>query len=69
LRQNTKGHKKCISLKPHNNVEIIVCNQTHVFVHVSSFKPYHDNSKFQNFTDNFQKQGDGKILIFHLRKI
>ena len=63
-----EGPYKIISLKPHNNVEIAVRKRSHVIVHVNRLKPYHEDSKFQTFTDNFQKQGVMKILIFRLMK-
>jgi hypothetical protein len=51
-------------LKPHNNVEIAVRKRSHVIVHVNRLKPYHDDSKFQTFTDNFQKQGGDEDFDF-----
>jgi hypothetical protein len=51
-------------LKPHNNVEIAVRKRSHVIVHVNRLKPYHDDSKFQSFTDNFQKQGGDEDFDF-----
>jgi hypothetical protein len=57
LAAKYEGPYKIISLKPHNNVEIAVRKRSHVIVHVNRLKPYHDDSKFQTFTDNFQKQG------------
>ena len=57
LAPKYEGPYKIISLKPHNNVQIAVRKRSHVIVHVNRLKPYHDDSKFQSFTDNFQKQG------------
>jgi hypothetical protein len=51
-------------LKPHNNVEIAVRKRSHVIVHVNRLKPYLDDSKFQTFTDNFQKQGGNEDFDF-----
>ena len=51
-------------MKPHNNVEIAVRKRSHVIVHVNRLKPYHDDSKFQTFTDNFQKQGGNEDFDF-----
>ena len=38
--------------------------RSHVIVHVNRLKPYHDDSKFQTFTDNFQKQGGDEDFDF-----
>jgi len=51
-------------LKPHNNIEIAVRKRSHIIVHVNRLKPYHDNSKFQSLTDNFQKQGGDEDFDF-----
>ncbi len=51
-------------MKPHNNVEIAVRKRSHVIVHVNRLKPYLDDSKFQTFTDNFQKQGGNEDFDF-----
>ncbi len=59
-----EGPYKIISLKPHNNVEIAVRKRSHIIVHVNRLKPYHDDSKFQFFTDNFQKQGGDEDFDF-----
>jgi hypothetical protein len=64
LAPRYEGPYKIISLKPHNNVEIAVRKRSHVIVHVNRLKPYHDDSKFQTFTDNFQKQGGDEDLDF-----
>jgi hypothetical protein len=32
--------------------------------HVNRLKPYHEDSKFQTFTDNFQKQGGDEDFDF-----
>jgi hypothetical protein len=41
-----------------------VPKRSHVIVHVNRLKPYHDDSKFQTFTDNFQKQGGDENFDF-----
>ena len=64
LAPRYEGPYKIISLKPHNNIEIAVRKRSHVIVHVNRLKPYHDDSKFQTFTDNFQKQGGDEDLDF-----
>ncbi len=64
LAPKYEGPYKIISLKPHNNVEIAVRKRSHVIVHVNRLKPYHDDSKFQTFTDNFQKQGGDEDFDF-----
>jgi hypothetical protein len=64
LAPRYEGPYKIISLKPHNNVEIAVRKRSHVIVHVNRLKPYHDDSKFQTFTDNFQKQGGDEDFDF-----
>jgi hypothetical protein len=64
LAPRYEGPYKIISLKPHNNVKIAVRKRYHVIVHVNRLKPYHDHSKFQAFTDNFQKQGGDEDFDF-----
>jgi hypothetical protein len=59
-----KGPYKIISLKPHNIVEIAVRKCSHIIVHVNRLTPYHDDSKFQTFTENFQKQGGDEDFDF-----
>ncbi len=59
-----KALTKIISLKPHNSVEIAMGKRSQVIVHVNRLKPYHDDSKFQTFTDNFQKQGADEDFDF-----
>ncbi len=59
-----EGPYKIISMKPHNNIEIAVRKSSHIIVHVNRLKPYHDDSKFQTFTDNFQKQGGNEDFDF-----
>ncbi len=50
-----KGHYQIIKLKPHNNVEITISQKTNMIVNVNNLKPYHDDSKFQTFQDDFEK--------------
>ena len=64
LAMKYKGPYEIIKVKPHNNIEISVGKRQTMIVHVNRVKPYYDDSKFQTFPDNFEKQGGDSEVDF-----